>query len=68
VLCNAAPTGVPEAITESFFDLLLDGKVGRDWVEFANRMLQEEAKRELGKETDYTKAPARRLPALPFGA
>jgi CubicO group peptidase (beta-lactamase class C family) len=68
VLSNAAPTGVPEAITESFFDLLLDGGVGRDWVEFANRMFEEEVKRELGKETDYTKAPARRLPALPFGA
>jgi CubicO group peptidase (beta-lactamase class C family) len=32
VLCNAFPTGVPEAIADSFFDLVFDGTVSRDWV------------------------------------
>ncbi|HEY1601101.1 MAG TPA: serine hydrolase [Pirellulales bacterium] len=58
VLSNAGPTGVPEGITESFFDLLLDGKLSRDWVEFANRMFAEEVRRERGKETDYSHPPA----------
>jgi CubicO group peptidase (beta-lactamase class C family) len=68
VLSNAGPTGIPEALTESFFDLLLDGKVERDWVEFANRMYAEEMKRELGKETDYSKPPAKPSPALAHAA
>jgi hypothetical protein len=64
VLSNAGPTGVPEGITESFFDLLLDGKLSRDWVEFANRMFAEEVQRERGKETDYSHPPAPSMPHL----
>src|SRR5207237_422138 len=66
VLSNAAPTGIPEGITESFFDLLLDGKVAKDWVEFANRMFAEELKKEQGQETDYTRPPAQKSPPLPL--
>ncbi len=68
VLSNAAPTGVPEGLTESFFDLVLDGKLQRDWVEFANRMFDEELKRELGSERDYSHAPAKPTPALALSA
>ena len=32
VLCNAFPTGVPEGLAASFFDLAFDGAVSRDWV------------------------------------
>ena len=32
VLANAFPTGVPEGISESFFDLVFDGRISRDWV------------------------------------
>ena len=32
VLANAFPTGVPEGIADSFFDLVFDGSVSRDWV------------------------------------
>src|SRR5262249_59625903 len=32
VLTNAAPIGVPEAIGASFFDLVLRGKVQKDWL------------------------------------
>ncbi len=68
VLSNAAPTGVPEGLTESFFDLLLDGKLERDWVEFANRMFDEELKRELGQERDYSQPPAQPSPPLALAA
>jgi CubicO group peptidase (beta-lactamase class C family) len=68
VLSNAAPTGVPEGLIESFFDLALDGKLQRDWVEFANRMFDEEIKKELGQERDYSHPPAKPSPALKLSA
>ncbi|MBI2826488.1 MAG: serine hydrolase [Planctomycetia bacterium] len=68
VLSNAAPTGVPEGITESFFDFLLEDKLSRDWVKFANQMFAEEVKRELGAETDYSRQPEQTTPALPLAA
>jgi CubicO group peptidase (beta-lactamase class C family) len=68
VLSNAGPTGVPEGLTESFFDLVLDGKLQRDWVEFANRMFDEEVKRELGAERDYSRAPVDPTPPLKLTA
>jgi CubicO group peptidase (beta-lactamase class C family) len=68
VLSNAAPTGVPEGLTESFFDLVLDGKLQRGWVGFANRMFDEEIKKELGQERDYSQPPAQPTPALKLSA
>ena len=68
VLSNAAPTGIPEGLTESFFDLVLDGKLERDWVEFANRMFDEAAKRELAQERDYRRSPMKPTPALKLSA
>jgi CubicO group peptidase (beta-lactamase class C family) len=68
VLSNAGPTGIPEGLVESFFDLALDGKLERDWVEFANRMFDEEVKRELGQRRDYSHPPAKPLPALDLTA
>jgi CubicO group peptidase (beta-lactamase class C family) len=32
VLSNAFPTGVPEAVADEFFDLVLEGVPSRDWV------------------------------------
>ncbi|WP_029354135.1 serine hydrolase [Bosea sp. 117] len=32
VLANAFPTGVPEGLASSFFDLVFEGKVTRDWI------------------------------------
>ena len=68
VLSNAAPTGVPEGLIESFYDLVLDGKLQRDWVEFANRMFDEEIKKELGQERDYSHPPTQPTPALKHSA
>ncbi len=36
VLSNAFPTGLPEGIAYSFFDLVHQGAVSRDWFEFWN--------------------------------
>jgi len=68
VLSNAAPTGIPEGLTESFFDWVLEGKLQRDWVEFANRMFAEEVKKELALQRDYSHAPNRPHPALGYSA
>jgi CubicO group peptidase (beta-lactamase class C family) len=64
VLSNAAPSGVPEGLVESFFDLVLDGNLQRDWVEFANRMFDEEAKKEQGQQRDYRHPPSQPMPPL----
>jgi CubicO group peptidase (beta-lactamase class C family) len=68
VLSNAGPTGVPEGLTESFFDWVLDGKLQRDWVEFANRMFDEEVRAELGQQTDFTHPPEKPTPPLKLSA
>jgi hypothetical protein len=68
VLSNAAPTGVPEGLTESFFDLVLDGKLQRDWVEFANRMSDDDVKREFSHERDYSHPPAQPMPPMKLTA
>jgi CubicO group peptidase (beta-lactamase class C family) len=68
VLCNAAPNGIPEGLTESFFDYALDGKLSRDWVEFANRMSAETEKHDREKERDYSKPLAKPSPPLKLTA
>ncbi|WP_269931504.1 serine hydrolase [Aminobacter sp. HY435] len=32
VLTNAFPTGLPEGLSDSFADMVFDGKVGKDWI------------------------------------
>ena len=68
VLSNAAPTGIPEGMNQSFFDLLLKGKLEKDWIKLANQMFEEMVKNSVGYTTDYAKPPARVSPALPFEA
>jgi CubicO group peptidase (beta-lactamase class C family) len=66
-LTNAQPIGVPEAVSRSFLDLTLTGKVQRDW--FA-------AYRQLFAATlapdypilDFSRTPAASSPALPATA
>lgn len=64
VLSNAAPTGVPEGLTESFFDLAIRGKLERNWVEFANRMFEEQTKEDLAKLFNYRQLPKNPTAAL----
>jgi CubicO group peptidase (beta-lactamase class C family) len=68
VLSNASPTGVPEGMTKSFFDLLLRGKIEKDWVDLGNRLFTEQMKTDTGYATDYSSPPAPKSPALPFDA
>lgn len=68
VLSNASPTGIPEGMNQSFFELLLKGKLEKDWIKLANLMFEEMVKSSVGYVTDYAKPPARISPALPFEA
>ena len=68
VLCNAFPSGLPEGLRQCFFDLVLDGKLEKDWVEHFDELyekLPEYFRRlALGETTDYNKPPAKPAPAL----
>jgi CubicO group peptidase (beta-lactamase class C family) len=68
VLTNAFPTGVPEAISSGFFDLVLEGRVTRDWVEVWDKLFYglQESFAAIG--APYATPPARPSPALPLSA
>ena len=68
ILTNAAPIGVPEALGASFFDLVLKGKIEKDWLEMFQPIFAAMAKPTYGTATDYLKTPARPSPALPLEA
>ena len=40
ILSNAFPTGVPEGIAATFFDLVFKGEPARDWVALANEVFE----------------------------
>jgi CubicO group peptidase (beta-lactamase class C family) len=60
VLTNAAPIGVAEAIAASYFDLVLEGKVTRDWAKLFAALFKSAA----DPTTDYSKPPAKKSPPL----
>ncbi|MBL8792673.1 MAG: serine hydrolase [Planctomycetia bacterium] len=64
-LSNAAPTGVPEGINASFFDLVLHGKLRQDWITLWNDRFEQFVQMSLGAETNYAKPSASPSPALP---
>lgn len=60
---NAAPVGLPEAINRSFFEILQEGEISRDWIDvfagvFAS-MVAEDAP------VDLSQPPAPAAPSLP---
>jgi CubicO group peptidase (beta-lactamase class C family) len=65
VLTNASPRGVPETISASFFDLVLHGKVGKDWGKTFREAFEALNKPAYGTAVDYRKPPARPSPPLP---
>ena len=65
VLTNAAPIGVPEAVSASFFDLVLKGKIEKDWLAVFGPIFAALAKPAYGTATDDTKPPALKSPPLP---
>jgi CubicO group peptidase (beta-lactamase class C family) len=61
VLTNAAPIGVAEGTSASCFDLVLNGKVEKDWVKVFAELLT--APTDATK--DYSKPPTKKSPPLP---
>lgn len=57
VLSNAAPVGAPEAICRSFLDLVLTGKIERDWLKLFGEAFAKMAIPEYGRDADYEKPP-----------
>ncbi len=68
VLTNSRPMGVPETIALSFLDLVQTGKIERDYLELLQPVFASIDKPPYGTLVDYSKPPAKRLPALPANA
>ncbi len=63
-LTNAAPTGVPEGINASFFDLVLHGKATQDWIDIWNKRFDAVFKESTKGSSDYSKPPVKPSPPL----
>jgi CubicO group peptidase (beta-lactamase class C family) len=68
VLTNAAPIGVPESISASFFDILFKGKVQRDWLALYGRGMAALSQPYKGRGADYSQTPAQKTSPLPTDA
>ena len=69
VLCNAFPTGVPEGLSDTFFDLAFDGKVAQDWVADWNGVFEGLfAPAIAAAKAAYAAPPVPATPALPDAA
>ena len=68
VLSNAFPTGVPEGIAATFFDLVFAGRPTRDWVALANEVFEAGYKEMLKPSLAYATPPASPGAALPVSA
>ena len=64
VLSNAFPTGVPEGIAKTFFDLVFVGSPTRDWVAYANEIFDAGYKEMMKPSLAYATLPASPAPAL----
>ena len=68
VLSNAFPTGVPEGIAKTFFDLVFVGSPTRDWVAYANEVFDAGYKEMMKPSLAYATLPATPAAALPVSA
>ena len=68
VLSNAFPTGVPEGIAKTFFDLVFVGGPTRDWVAYANEIFDTGYKEMMKPSLAYEAPPASAGAALPMEA
>ena len=68
VLSNAFPTGVPEGIAKTFFDLVFVGSPTRDWVAYANEIFDAGYKEMMKPSLAYATPPASPAPALAISA
>ena len=64
-LTNAAPTGLPEGINASFFDLVLHGKATQDWIDIWNKRFDGLFKESTKGTSEYSQPPAKPLLPLP---
>jgi CubicO group peptidase (beta-lactamase class C family) len=67
-LTNTQPIGVPEAVNRSFLDLVLTGKVEKDWLTLYGQLMATALAPNYGTAIDYTKPPAQPSAALPSTA
>jgi CubicO group peptidase (beta-lactamase class C family) len=68
VLTNSFPIGVPEAMSASFFDLVLTGKVQQDYLGIYGQAFEALFKEYTAYRTDYSKRPAQPSPPLSTSA
>jgi len=69
VLSNAFPTGVPDALAESFLDLVFTGSVTRDWVPPWNKLYASITGTAIeAAKTAYGTRPVSPSPSLPLAA
>ena len=68
ILSNAFPTGVPEGIAATFFDLVFASRPTRDWVTLANEVYEAGYKEMLKPSLAYATPPASPAAALPVSA
>lgn len=67
-LTNAFPIGAPEAICRSFLDLVLTGKIEKDWLSLFGQVFEQMAAPTYGGTIDYSKPPRNRSPMLAASA
>ena len=65
VLTNAAPIGVPEAVSAGFLDLVQKGKIEKDWLEVFQPVFAAMARPAYGTASDATKPPTPSSPPSP---
>lgn len=68
ILSNAFPSGVPEGIAATFFDLVFKGEPTRDWVALANGVFEAGYKEMMKPTLAYETLPASPAAALPVSA
>jgi CubicO group peptidase (beta-lactamase class C family) len=69
VLSNAFPTGVPEGLSDSFADLVFDGKIEKDWVKGWNEIYDGLfGPAVAAAKAAYAMPPASATPALPLAS
>ena len=67
-LTNSQPIGVPEAVCRSCLELLLTGKVERDWFALFKPLLVKAMAPDYGTAVDYSKPPTPQSPPLSAAA
>jgi CubicO group peptidase (beta-lactamase class C family) len=68
VLTNGHPVGLAEAVSKSFLDLVLVGKVERDWIDAYGKLFAEVMKPDYGDAINGASPRSQASPALPVAS